>query len=52
MRGLKVVFTDFVFPFIFLRSGVKFFSNYRFLWEESEVQMVELVLTPRLILKD
>lgn len=52
IRGLKIVFTDFVFPFIFLRSGVEFISNYRFIWEESEVQMVELVLTPRLILKD
>ena len=47
----KAIFTDFVFPVIFLNAAGKYFKEMSFLWMESQVQMVELVLKPKTILR-
>ena len=51
MVSIQVLFRDFIFPIIFLNSCRKYFRKMRYIWDDSYVQMVELILTPRVILK-
>lgn len=51
MGGIQSFFRDFVFPIIFLNSCRRYCRKMRYVWDDSYVQMVELMLTPRVILK-
>jgi len=49
--GIKGIFTELIFPLMFLNTGYHFFKQLDYIWEDSRVQMVELVLVPKTILK-
>ena len=38
--GVKLIFTDMVFPIIFMNSCYKFFKKLSYIWEDSYVQIV------------